>query len=95
MIEKNYYHLTLGQRCKIEALYKAGHKAPFIAKQLNVSPSIIYRELKRNETKQRKYKASFANMLAIELEERFSVNRKFTKPMEKLKLQNTWGNFFK
>lgn len=83
MTKKNYCHLTLWQRHKIEALFKAGHKAPFIAKQLNVSPSTIYRELKRNKPKQGKYKAPFANMLAIEREERFSVNRKFTKTMEK------------
>lgn len=87
MTKKDYCHLTLYQRYKIEALFKAGHKAPFIASQLKVSPSTIYRELKRNKTKQGKYRASFANMLAIEREERFSANRKFIKAMEKFIIQ--------
>lgn len=83
MTKKNYCHLTLWQRYKIEALFKAGHKAPFIAGQLNVSPSTIHRELKRNKTKQGKYKASFASELAGERKERFSVNRRFTMAMER------------
>lgn len=83
MTKKNYCHLTLAQRYKIEALLKAGHKAPFIAKQLNVAPSTIYRELKRNKTKRGKYKALFAKELSDERKERFSSKRRFTQAMEK------------
>jgi len=83
MTKKNYCQLTLGQRYKIEALIKAGHKAPFIAKQLNVSPSTVYRELKRNKTKQGKYKALLAEELAGERKERFSKQRKMNPAMEK------------
>ncbi len=47
MDKKNYNHITVGQRIQIEALLKAGHKASFIAKQLSIHRSSIYRELKR------------------------------------------------
>ena len=57
MTKKDYCHLTLDQRYKIEALLKAEHEAPFIAKQLNVNKSTIYRELKRNRTKTGCYSA--------------------------------------
>ncbi|MCP4553504.1 MAG: helix-turn-helix domain-containing protein, partial [Bacteroidetes bacterium] len=66
MTKKHYYHLTQWQRYKIEALIKAGHKAPFISVQLKVSPSTIYRELKRNKTKTGKYNAAFAQELSVE-----------------------------
>lgn len=84
MTKKNYCHLTPMQRYKIEALIKAGHKAPFIAEQLKVSPSTIYRELKRNKTKTGKYNAFFAQEISEEKKERFAHNRKFTSEMEKL-----------
>ena len=45
MDKKNYNHITVEQRIKIEALLKAGHKASFIAKQLSIHRSSIYREL--------------------------------------------------
>ena len=84
MDKKNYSHITVEQRIKIEALLKAGHKASFIAKQLNIHRSSIYRELKRNKTKAGKYNAAFAQELSEEQKERFSHNRSFTFAMEKL-----------
>ena len=78
MDKKNYSHITVEQRIKIEALLKAGHKASFIAKQLNIHRSSIYRELKRNKTKAGKYNAAFAQELSEEQKERFSHNRSFT-----------------
>jgi len=83
MDKKNYNHITLEQRIKIEALLKAGHKASFIAKQLSIHRSSIYRELKRNQTKTGKYNAAFAQELSEEQKERFSHNRSFTFSMEK------------
>ena len=83
MEKKNYSHITVEQRIKIEALLKAGHKASFIAKQLNIHRSSIYRELKRNKTKTGKYNAAFAQELSDEQKERFSHNRSFTFTMEK------------
>ncbi len=62
---------------------KAGHKASFIAKQLYIHRSSIYRELIRNKTKAGKYNAAFAQELSEEQKERFSHNRSFTFSMEK------------
>jgi len=83
MDKKNYNHITLEQRIKIEALLRAGHKASFIAKQLSIHRSSIYRELNRNQTKTGKYNAAFAQELSEEQKERFSNNRSFTFSMEK------------
>ena len=83
MDKKNYTHISVEQRIKIEALLKAGHKASFIAKQLGIHRSSIYRELKRNQTKTGKYNAVFAQELSEEQKERFSHNRSFTFSMEK------------
>jgi len=83
MYKNNYTHIRVEQRIKIEALLKAGHKAPFIAKQLDIDRSSIYRELKRNQTKTGKYNAAFAQELSEEQKERFSHNRSFTFSMEK------------
>ena len=83
MDKKNYTHISIEQRVKIEALLKAGHKASFIAKQLGIHRSSIYRELKRNQTKTGKYNAVFAQELSEEQKERFSHNRSFTFSMEK------------
>jgi len=83
MDKKNYTHISVEQRIKIEVLLKVGHKASFIAKQLCIHRSSIYRELKRNQTKTGKYNASFAQELSEEQKERFSHNRSFTFSMEK------------
>jgi IS30 family transposase len=82
MTKKNYCHLTLEQRYKIEALLKAGHKAPFISVQLNVDRSTLYRELNRNRTKTGCYSAHSAHEISEEKKERFSHNRKFNLVME-------------
>jgi IS30 family transposase len=50
-MSKNYKQLGLEQRYKIEALLKAGINQKLIAEQLNVHPSTISRELKRNIAK--------------------------------------------
>jgi len=83
MDKKNYTHISVEQRIKIEVLLKAGHKTSFIAKQLDIHRSSIYRELKRNQTKTGKYNAAFAQELSDEQKERFSYNRSFTFSMEK------------
>ena len=84
MNENNYSHITIEQRFKIEALFKAGHTILFIAKQLKLHRSSIYRELKRNKTKRGKYNAVLAQELSEEKKERFSHNRSFTFSMEKI-----------
>lgn len=45
-----YKHLSPEQRYRLEALRKADHTQRFIATHLNVHPSTISRELKRNST---------------------------------------------
>ena len=83
MDKKNYTHITVEQRIKIETLIKSGHKVSFIAKQLNIHRSSIYREIERNKTKTGKYSAAFAQELSEEQKERFYDNRSFTFSMEK------------
>jgi IS30 family transposase len=50
-MKKNYTQLSLEQRYVIQALLKAGMNQKAIAKQLNVHPSTISRELNRNVAK--------------------------------------------
>lgn len=83
MAEKDYHHLTLEQRYKIEALVIAGHKASFIADHLKVNKSTVYRELKRNTAKTGRYRARSAQELSNEKKDRFSTNRKFSPAMER------------
>ena len=83
MTKKNYCHLTLEQRYKIEALLKAEHKPSFIAAQLQISKSTISRELKRNRTITGCYRARSAHEISQEKKERFSHNRKFSPAMER------------
>lgn len=50
MTQKHYRHLSREQRYQIEAFIKANQKPAFIAIELGVSRSTIYRELNRNST---------------------------------------------
>lgn len=83
MTKKSYCHLTMEQRYKIDALHKAGHKAPDIADQLDVNKSTIYRELQRNSSKRGCYNARSAHDISEEKKERFTHNRKFNRAMER------------
>jgi len=76
-------HLTKEQRYEIKAYLHSEKSITFIAKALQVNKTTIYRELKRNSTKQGKYNPDFAHKLAQERKERFAYNRKFTKTIEK------------
>ena len=81
MTKLNYYHLTPEQRCKLDALKKAGHTQTFIAQQIGVSKSTVSREVSRNKQKRGSYSALYAQELANERKERFSTNRKLNDPM--------------
>ena len=81
MTKNRYCQLQLEQRYKIEALLKAGHKVPFIAKQLGVHKTTLYREIQRNSTKRGLYSAPCAHERSQEKKERFSRYRKFTPEM--------------
>lgn len=50
---KSYHHLTRIQRCQIDILLKRGDSKVKIAKALNVHPSTICREIKKNSAKKR------------------------------------------
>lgn len=78
MNDKVYSHFTAEQRYKIEALLKAGHRPGFIADELGVHRSSIYREINRNKKERSSYRAVVANEIAQERKERFSLNRKLT-----------------
>lgn len=72
-------HLTKEQRYVIEAYLKIKKSKEFIAEQIGVDPSTVYRELKRNKTKTGKYSAKLAHEYACERKNRFVINRKFDK----------------
>lgn len=70
-------HLTLGQRYVIEAYLKIGKSKTFIAKEISVHRSTLYREFKRNQTKTGKYSAKLAHEYACERKDRFIAYRTF------------------
>ena len=77
-------HLTKEQRYVLSVMRKKGFKQSDIAKELNVSPSTVSRELKRNSSKRGKYNPEKANEMANERKERFANDRRFTTCIEKM-----------
>ncbi len=67
----------------LPTLHKRGVRQKEIAKELDVSPSTICRELKRNGDKRGIYNAQTAQKLSIERKERYTWNRRFTSSVEK------------
>jgi IS30 family transposase len=82
-MSKSYKHLTIAQRHKIKALHQAGHSLSFIGSQLGIHKSTISRELKRNARQWGSYDPNVAQQIAADRKERFSLNRKFSRGMEK------------
>ncbi len=76
-------HLTKEQRYQIKAYLNCGKSKIFIAQELGVNKTTIYRELKRNSRKRGSYDPNFAQELSSERKERFAVYRKFTPFVEK------------
>ena len=76
-------HLTKEQRYEIKAYLKCDRKKSFIAQELGVDISTIYREIKRNSTKHNIYNPELAHEMANERKERFVKKRKFTKQVRK------------
>lgn len=76
-------HITREQRYQIEAYIKAGKSKEFIADELGVHKSSIYREVKRNAKKRGSYKALHSDMLCQERKERFGRARSFNSNIEK------------
>ena len=77
-------HLTKEQRYVLSVMRKKGFKQSDIAKELNVSPSTVSRELKRNSSKRGKYNPEKANEMANERKDRFANDRRFTTCIEKM-----------
>lgn len=63
-MSKNYKQLSLEQRYQIEALLKAGMSQKSIATQLNVHPSTICREIKRNVAKRGRTSGNYYAIIA-------------------------------
>ena len=77
-MNRKYKQLTDKQRYQIEAYLKAEKSHQFIADQLGIHRSTLYRELKRNCSKRGNYTASRAQMLSDERKERYGRGRRFT-----------------
>jgi len=82
-MNRKYTQLTDVQRYQIEAYLKAGVTKKFIAQQLHISRSTLYRELKRNSSKRGVYNAIKAQCFCNERKERYGRARKFGKLQEK------------
>jgi IS30 family transposase len=86
--------LTIEQRYQIEAYLKLKMSKDFIAKELKVDRSSVFRECKRNKLKQGSYSAKYANELALDRKDRYYVNRSFTDECEKIVIEfisNDWS----
>lgn len=70
-------HITKEQRYQIEAYLKSDKSKEFIANELQVSPTTIFREINRNSKSRGVYNAAFANELSTERKERLKRVRKF------------------
>ena len=90
----HYYHLTRDQRCQIYALKTMGLSQRKIANHLNVSPSTICRELKRNQGR-RGYRFQQADRLACERRFKASSRPKCLTPnnlqLIREKLREGWS----
>jgi IS30 family transposase len=56
--------LTFSDRVEIAAALKAGHGVRQIARDLGRSPSVVYREVRRNRTRSRGYRPVAADCAA-------------------------------
>ncbi len=81
-MNRKYKQLTDNQRYQIEAYLKAKMDKSFIASQLGIDRSTLYRELKRNSCARGTYNAKRAQLLCDERKERYGRNRTFNKVKE-------------
>lgn len=72
-------HITIEQRYQIEAYLKLKVSKEFIANELNMHRSSVYRECQRNKLKSGGYSAKSAQEYSVDRKDRFSFNRKFTE----------------
>ena len=89
-----YKQLTLEKRYHISALQKAGLNQKEIATALNVHPSTISRELRRNNDFVRGYNAELAQIISRKTEMQKNKRFSLTKPIERYiraKLKQDWS----
>ena len=89
-----YRQLTLAKRYHISALQKAGLNQKSIASELEVHPSTISRELRRNRDTLRGYNAEMAQIKSTKTEMQKKKRFSLTKPIEKYiraKLKQDWS----
>jgi len=92
---KGHRHLTYDQRCQISAFLQAGIRPAQIARELNVAPSTISRERRRNRGK-RGYRHKQAHSKAVARRKKASsVPRKIdfaqVELIERLLTQEQWS----
>jgi len=75
-------HITIEQRYQIEAYLKLNLSKDFIAKELGLDRSTIFRECNRNKQKRGSYSANTAQKCYIDRKDRFEFNRSFTEECE-------------
>lgn len=76
-------HLTKEQRYQIQSFLQCGQTVKFIAKQLNVNKTTIYRELKRNSSSLRIYVAEEAHDKSELRKKRYQRPRKFDEEIRR------------
>ena len=89
-----YTQLTLEKRYQISALIKAGLNQKNIALELNVHPSTISRELRRNRDITRGYNAELAQIKSAKVEKQKNKRDSLTKTIQKYiraKLKKDWS----
>ncbi len=89
-----YTQLTLSRRYHISTLNKQGYSQKYIAQEVEVHPSTISRELRRNIDIVRGYNAELAQIKSTKTEMQKKKRFSLTKPIEKYirsKLKQDWS----
>ena len=89
-----YIQLTLTKRYHISTLNKQGYSQKYIAQEVEVHPSTISRELRRNNDLIRGYNAEIAQIKSTKVEMQKKKRYSLTKPIEKYiraKLKQDWS----
>ena len=89
-----YTQLTLSKRYHISTLNKQGYSQKYIAQEVDVHPSTISRELRRNRDMLRGYNAEIAQIKSTKVEmqkkKRFSLTKTIQKYI-RAKLKQDWS----
>jgi IS30 family transposase len=89
-----YKHLTREQRYQIQTYLQCGKSIKFIAENLNVNKTTIYRELKRNASSSSVYIAEDADTKSEKRKQRYRCYRRFNDEVKAFiddKLKYKWS----